>query len=533
MRKLAMALWVSVIAVTAQAADWPQFGYDAAHSGYNGAEKGYSTPTGNTILHSYSLGTTVDSAPIYVANVTTASGVKNLLFIDTKDGTILAIDADAASLHTIWSHRPTPASGTNNSNGAPSGSPIADAARLDIYAFGLDGKVHKYAIGTGVEVTDATWPEMVTRKPEVEKGAASLSISSVSGQPDYLYSVTDGYDGDGGDYQGHLTAINLSTGTQSVFNGLCSDQTVHFTNGGSPDCGISLGGIWGRAGAVYDPIKDHVIFVTGNGQYSADSGGVYWGDSVLALHRDGSGYGSNGWPVDAYTPQSTDDLYNTDADLGSVSIALVPAPGGTSAQFTDIAVLPGGKDSCIRLLNLSNMGSGIGGSGSPKRGGELQAFQFPLGPSPLPDYCNSISEYPREVITTQAAVWVNPADLSSWVYIANGYGLVAYKIMLQTINTIANTPQLVKQWSTTSGGTSPVVANGTVYYMSGSTMKALNAVSGVSAILSSSPWGTQGNSGVHWQSPIVVNSRVYAADNGNPSTLWVYQLDGLFKGGFE
>lgn len=533
MRRLAVAVCGSAIALTAQATDWPQFGYDAAHSGFNSAEKGYSTQKGNTILYSYSLGNTVDSAPIYVANVGTALGVKNMLFIDTKDGTILAIDADASSLQTIWSNQPTPAAGTNNSNGAPSGAPIVDSSRQFVYAYGLDGKVHKYAIGTGVEVTNASWPEVVTLKPEVEKGAASLSISSVAGQDDYLYSVTDGYDGDGGDYQGHLTAIDLASGAQKVFNGLCSDQTVHLTNGGTPDCDVALGGAWGRAGAVYDPIKGHVIFVTGNGEYNADTGGVHWGDSVLALDRNGSGHGSSGWPVDAYTPQSADDLFAQDADLGSVSIALVPAPAGTATQFTDIAVLPGGKDSCIRLLNLANLGSGIGGTGNPKRGGELQAFQFPLGPSPLPSYCNSISEYPQEVITTQAAVWVNPADSSSWVYIANGYGLVAYKIMLQTINAVANTPQLVKQWSTTNGGTSPVVANGTVYYLSGSTMSALNATTGASAISGTSPWATQGNSGVHWQSPIVVNSRLYAVDDGDPATLWVYGLDGLFKGKFE
>jgi hypothetical protein len=546
MRKLAMALWISVIAVTAQATDWPQFGYDAAHSGFNRAETSYTTLNGNRFLHSFSLNKSADSAPIYVANVNTASGAKNVLFIDTKDGTIMAIDADASSLQVIWSHQPMPAGGTNDSNGAPSGAPIVDPLRQYVYAYGLDGKVHKYDIGTGHDETTTCavntfncWPEVVTLKPDVEKGAASLSMSA---QADYLYSITDGYDGDGGDYQGHLTAINLSTGTQNVFNGLCSDQKVHFQESTpqtqrTPDCDVSLGGAWGRAGAVYDPVKDHVIFVTGNGDYNADSGGVHWGDSVLALSRDGSSAGSNGLPMDAYTPQTAQQLNDTDADLGSVSITLVPAPAGTAAQFTDLAVLPGGKDSCVRLINLAHMGSSlVNGVGTPQRGGELQQVQFPVQPPPpaLPvAYCNGISEYPREVITTQAAVWVNPADSSTWVYIANGYGMAAFKVVLQTINSIANTPQLQQQWTNTNGGTSPVIANGTLYYLSGSSVLALNPTTGASAVAGSTSWATTSTGGFHWQSPIVVNSRLYAIDNGDPATLWVFNLDGLFKGKFE
>ncbi|HZP66712.1 MAG TPA: hypothetical protein VFB32_10405, partial [Rudaea sp.] len=200
------------------ATDWPQFGYDAAHSGFNSAETGYSTD-GNAILRHYSLGFTVDSAPIYVGGVTMANGTtKNVLYIDTKNGTIIAIDADSPTLSTLWSNRPTAANGTNSGNGAPSGSPIIDAAHQYVYAFGLDGNVHKYPAG-GVtsgspDIQTGGWPETVTNKPSVEKGAASLSISSVAGQPDYLYVVTDGYDGDGGNYQGHVTAINLADGTQ-------------------------------------------------------------------------------------------------------------------------------------------------------------------------------------------------------------------------------------------------------------------------------------------------------------------------------
>ena len=97
-RTIAFLIGTSACVTSAQATDWLQFGYDQAHSGFNRAENGYSTQTGNTIAYHYSLATTVDSAPIYVADVATASGTKNLLFIDTKDGTLLVVDADSTTL---------------------------------------------------------------------------------------------------------------------------------------------------------------------------------------------------------------------------------------------------------------------------------------------------------------------------------------------------------------------------------------------------------------------------------------------------
>jgi len=109
--------------------------------------------------------------------------------------------------------------------------------------------------------------------------------------------------------------------------------------------------------------------------------------------------------------------------------------------------------------------------------------------------------------------------------------LAAYKIVLDG----AGKPGLAKQWpasGTAANGTSPVVANGTVYYMSASKLRALDAVTGTSK-LASGAWTTTSYSSQHWQSPILVDGRVYLFDNANPSNLWVYQLDGAFRSGFE
>jgi hypothetical protein len=510
-------------AMLAHATDWPQFGYDVAHSGFNRDEQGYPTAGGNTVVFHYALPTlsgthgpgTVDGAPIFVRSVATPSGNRNILFALTNNGTFYAINADSTTmLDVLWSKQPTGA-GTNT---AGFGSGAVDPSRQYVYAYGFDGKVHKYQIGDGTEVVTGGWPQVSTLKPNVDKGASGLSIATAHDGNTYLYAVTDGYIGDGGDYQGHLTAINLASGTQKVFNSLCSDLTFHFVengvkNGaGRTDCASAQSGIWGRPGAIYDEGTDRVFIMTGNGPF--DDSALNWGDSLLALNPDGSG-GANGLPLDSYTPDTYANLDTRDADFGSASIAILPAPPGTAAAYQHIA-MAGGKDGCVRLVDLSALG-GIGG--------EIDKFDFAGGGS-----CDSGSN--SSDIKPQPAVWVNPADQSTWIYIATySHGLAAYKIVLDS----NGKPSLAKQWpasGTASNGTSPVVANGVVYYMSGSKLRALDAVTGTSRV-SSGDWTTMSYGGQHWQSPIVVDGRIYLFDNANPSSLWVYALDGAFKSGFE
>jgi hypothetical protein len=109
-------------------------------------------------------------------------------------------------------------------------SPAIDPTnRLYVYSYGLDGKAHKHQVGDGIDITTGGWPQLASLKPQVEKVAGALSTATAHNGANYLYVPHGGYNGDGGDYQGHVTAIDLSTGRQNVFNTLCSDQFVHFT----------------------------------------------------------------------------------------------------------------------------------------------------------------------------------------------------------------------------------------------------------------------------------------------------------------
>jgi PQQ enzyme repeat len=176
--------------------------------------------------------------------VTTAAGVRNLLFVTTRDGRIVALDAQTGA--TVWSHQYNPP-GCNINNDVSSGacyttsSPAIDPNRLYVYSYGLDGEVHKHLVGDGAEIVNGNWPQVATVKGFDEKGSSALAIAGSSGTA-YLYMTHSGYPGDHGDYQGHVTAINLTTGGQNVFNVACSDRLAHlqtFGAGGGPHLRLS------------------------------------------------------------------------------------------------------------------------------------------------------------------------------------------------------------------------------------------------------------------------------------------------------
>lgn len=502
----------------ARATDWLQFGFDQAHTGFNTAETGFSTAGNKILLAGIEVKTagaspstkSIDSAPIFASGVLVNGTPTDLLFIVSKDGTLLAVNASTGT--TVWSQAHTSTGGN-----LTTGSPAVDPSKQNVYAYALDGKVHRYAIATGVEATGSAhgnWPWTSTLKPDAEKGAAGLAIVTANNHT-YLYSVTDGYIGDGNDYQGHLSAFDITNPnavTKKVFNTECSTVTQLFDESGNEpaDCSSVQNGIWGRPGVTYDSVTQRIFISTGNGPYDASTGGHDWGDSVLALNPDGSGSGS-GMPLDSYTPDAFLNLKNTDADIGSESLAiLVPGKIGLHAS----------KDGCVRLLNIANL-SGLGGPAHT--GGELAKYQFynvVTNNCDTGDDANRNGGSSNDELKPQPAVWTNPADGSVWAYIASNSGFAAYQLTVP----VSGNPTLAKIWNT-SGGSSPVVANGTVYYEQiNGTVVALDAATGHSI------WSAP-ITGPHWQSLIVVNGKIFAVDGG--SKLWSFQLDGIFRSNLD
>ncbi len=469
-------VYLPVIAGPPSTFDWPQFNLDPQHSGNNTRET--TINAGNvhnlTRLFQATLPDVADGAPVYLSAVTTISGTKNLIFVTTKAGRMIALDAQTGA--QIWLHQ-------NSGERYTTSSPVIDPNHQYVYSYGLDGRVHKYRADDGTEIAGGGWPEVATFKTSVEKGSAALSMATANGVS-YLYVTHGGYPGDAGDYQGHVTAIKLSDGTQHVFNTMCSDQTVHFTFS-SPDCSGVQSAIWARVGVVYVSDTHKIYMATGNGTFNPAN--HYWGDTVFALNPDGTG--TNGNPVDSYTPTNYQQLQNADADLGSTAPAILPVPANSNVQHLAVQ---SGKDAKLRLINLDNL-SGQGGIGHT--GGEV---------SPI------INVPQGGAVLTAPAVWINPGDKSTWVFIANGNGISGLKLNVDA----GGNPSLSKIWQTSLGGTSPIVANGVLYYFSGN-IRALNPTSG--ALL----WNdTIYSGGVHWESPILANGILYITDEARHLTAY-------------
>ena len=483
------------------AADWLQTGYDSAHSGFNPLETqlGPGNAASLSKIASWTLPDFVYGSGVLLENVATAQGYRNVLYTTSQGGMVFAIDASSGAM--LWSKT----TGTVGWSVHP--TPAIDPNREFVYSYGADGKVHKFSAGSGDETIDSAWPELVTTKPDVEHGASGLTIGVTGAGTRYLYAVTTGYFGDGGDYQGHLTTIDLDTGNQTVFNALCSDVAVHFIEGGGDginDCASRRAGIWGRPGATFDAVTGHVFVATGNGHYDASLGGFDWGDSVLALAPDGVAI--LGDPLDSYTPENYQFLDDDDRDLGSGSLAIVGDVAGYSNGRLGVMV---GKDTEVRLLALDD----LSGAGGPRHvGGELD-----MDGDGLVCKCSM----------PQPAVWT-AADGSKWVYVITE-GLRAYEITVD-----AGQPHLTLRWTNADVFTvstwisSPVVANGVVY-VAAAQLLAIDAVSG-KTLWASSEWQ---EGGVR-SSPIVSNGRVYvfAAPQG-AAEVDVYATDEIFGGNFE
>jgi outer membrane protein assembly factor BamB len=461
--------------------DWLQFNGDPQHSGNNTTENTINAGNVHRLhkLFQVALPSIADGSPVYLSSVTTQNGLQDLIFVTTKEGHILALDATTGA--QAWS-RQNPAGACRINNGIPAcyttSSPAIDPDRSFVYSYGLDGFVHKYLVGDGTEITGNGWPEPASLKPFDEKGSSALSIATAANGISYLYVTNGGYPGDAGDYQGHVTAVNLSDGSQNVFNADCSDQAIHFVETpGTPDCVDVQSAIWARAGVVYDSKTDKIYMATGNGTFSP--GAFSWGDTLFALHPAGTGI--NGGPLDSYTPATFLQLQLTDSDLGSTSPAILPTPAGS--KVSNLAV-QGGKDKKLRLLNLDNLS---GQSGTGHVGGEIgRTIPVPQG---------------GEVLTTPA-VWVQPVRKTSWVFIANGNGISGLKLAVGR----AGNPSLQPVWQSPNGGTSPIVANGILFYIGSGFVRALNPTTG--HLL----WRDALLGGIHWESPIVANGKLYFTD---------------------
>ncbi len=449
---------------------WSAFDGGGQRTGVNSAETTITSSNVGSLKRHWqvALPAIVDGAPAELPNVNTPTGIKTLLFVTTKTGSLLAIDASNGTI--VWSK-------TTSGPNFTTSSPAIDPSGAFVYGYGLDGKVHKYAVSNGSEVVNSTWPTLLTNMPNVEKGSSSINIAN-----GFLYMSMGGYPGDGGHYEGHIVAVNLSTGTKTVWNAVCANIT-HVLN--STECADVQTAIWGRAAPTFDPVTGNIFVTTGNGPFRGD--GLSYGDSVIELTPNLSKV------VDSYTPTNFAALQANDQDLGSTDPVILPKQSNTATPFM---VVQSGKDNNIRLLNRQN----LSGKGGPNNvGGSLQVLTLPITGD----------------VDTQPAVWTDSSGVT-WVFVTNFNGLMAYKI----VNSNNKSALQLAYQSNANAGSSPFVANGMLFIQGNGVLHALNPTTGAQ-LWASNQASARGSIGsLHWQSPIVVNGNIFVPDNSGNLTAY-------------
>jgi outer membrane protein assembly factor BamB len=428
-----------------QVKDWPQFGFDVSSSGSPAGATGITAANVRSLTRRQApLGGVVDASAIYLHDVVVRGSAHDVFFVTTTYGKTIAVDADSGAV--LWEYTPPGFSSWAGSAQITNSTPAADPDRQHIYAAAPDGAVRKLAIADG----HAVWTTAITLLPSREKIASPLKV--FQGR---VIAVTGGYIGDAPPYQGHVAILDAKTGTlRHVWNSLCSDRSGLIQ---PASCQSTRSAIWGRAGAVIDPVTGNIFVATGNGPYN---GKTDWGDSVIELDPEATRILGN------YTPPDNAALNAQDIDLGSTSPVLLG--GDLLAQ--------GGKDARIRMLSMTAIG-GV----DPHTGNELQVMSTPS----------------HNMLFTAPAVWRGRAE--TWMFSADNGGTAAW--------TISN-GQFTRVWSNSTAGTSPVVAGGLLYvYDPNGALHVYNATDGTAIASLSCGRG-------HWNSPIVADGRI-ALPEGN------------------
>ncbi|HEV2645664.1 MAG TPA: RICIN domain-containing protein [Acidobacteriaceae bacterium] len=484
----AILLTTSLFSIPAHAQyDWLQFGFLPDKTGNNTLEKTItlSNVSGLQPLFTAPLSHNPDGAPVLLTGVTTPSGVKDLIFVFAEQGYTTAYDANTGT--QVWTRDFStgvavtggPSYPNFNSAQTSNTSPAIDPNRLYVYTFGMDGNVHKLKVGDGSEITGGGWPERILNDDGKARGA--LTIAKAANGHTYLY-------GNAENKQGHMTTIDLGTGTQHTFNTSNSQEPdTH-----SPTGSYTQANPWSR-GPAYNAALDRVFYTTGT--YTNFVPGNAWPESMLGMAPDGHTdiINGGGYPVDSYTPSDWQSHVNADGDLGSANIIQLPTVPGS--KYANLGII-GAKDSVIRLLNLAD----LSGQGAPgKTGGDIQKMSNPLG----------------KMIRAQGTSWTNPADGTAWAFLPGDGGIVAIQM---TVDGSGN-PTMTTRWTLANGWTtSSIIANGVLFAAVGggehsattSThfLQAINPTTG--AVVWSAPIGQ-----FHWASPIVANGIVYMSDGNS------------------
>jgi len=343
------------------------FHYDNGRTGLNPKETVLTPANVNATkfgkLFTYNLDGYVFGQPLYVANLSFASGAHNAVYVATENDSVYALDADGKTSTPLWK-----VTFTNSAAGittVPCGdvsgcyigpnigitaTPVIDPATRTLWVMARTKengayfhKLHALDLSTGAEKFNGP----IT----VSASVAGSGLGSVNGQVPFnplkehnrpalilvngvVYAAFASLD-DQNPYHGWVIGYAANTGSNTISRVAVYNATA---NGGQ-------GGIWSVGGVVADA-SGNLFFETGNGSFN---GGSDLGDSFVKLSTSGGVL----QVADYFTPHDQSNMNTQDLDLGSGGPLLLPNQGAV----THPNVLVGaGKTGTIYLVDQGAMG---------------------------------------------------------------------------------------------------------------------------------------------------------------------------------
>jgi uncharacterized repeat protein (TIGR01451 family) len=315
-------------------------------------------------LFSYNIDGVSDASPLYVADVNVPNvGVRNIVYVATEHDSVYAFDADGLRGTPYWQvsfiNPPSVTTVPPNDTGEPldispeigiTGSPVIDPATNTLYVvaktkqknrgnvtyshrlhaldirtgaekFGGPALLQASVAGTGAGATGSQVPFISLR--ENQRAALLLSNGVV-----YIAFAAHG---DQPPYHGWVLGYNASTLQQVMAYNATPDGAG--------------GGIWQSGDGLATDSTGNIYFVTGNGDFNANTGGRNYGDSFVKISPAGA-------VLDFFTPHDQQAMANSDLDLGSGGTTLLPDQPG---PHTHLAI-SAGKNGTIYLVDRDNMG---------------------------------------------------------------------------------------------------------------------------------------------------------------------------------
>lgn len=331
-RRLAAAVWSLVAGAAAPAVaqtpvNWPMFGFDLAHDGYNAAEQTLAPGNVGQLqtlwTHTLPAKSGVGVAqPVLAAQVPVQGVPTDLLLFGTIAGQIVALDANSSNPagSVVWQARLPPAPPGACSKRLVFGSAAIDRAAnggAGAVFFGAAGRVFAFDLASGT--TEPGWPAggfLIPNLPNLTNGGTVYSGIVVNNGTIYVETASTC---ESGVWQGQISAITEASPAL---------VTQWFTmSGNAQPPSVSGGGIWGPGGVSIDG-TGAIYTATGNPYPDPPprTPSALYGEAIVKLSPD----------LSQVLYETQPPAYTGDDDFGSTPILFTvpgcPGPMGAASK---------------------------------------------------------------------------------------------------------------------------------------------------------------------------------------------------------